>query len=1015
MFKDFKHQDEKEIADLLISKSKFLNSPSISENTQKIILYCRKNKSKGTKLDAFMEEYGLSNHEGIALMCLAESLIRIPDNKTRNNLINEKLTSSEWSKHLNQAESFLVNSATLGLKVSKRILLSANHSSKNWLISLSKKLGEDTVREATKLAMKVLSNEFVFCEDITGLKSSPFLEANKCSFDMLGEAARTQEQEDKYFESYLEAIKSTAKINNSLGANNGVSVKLSALYSRFDSLHAIEVEKDLYPRIFSLCEEAQSLNVPITIDAEEQDRLNLSFILITKILQDKKFKKWTGMGLAIQAYGKRSIQAIEHLNGLLKNREPIHVRLVKGAYWDYEIKEAQMKGLKGYPVFTNKSLTDLNFLISSKLLLESPKIRPLFATHNAYSIAAIHELNKTTKKSIEFQRLYGMGELLYKGFQRALENKNDVSVYCPVGKHKELLPYLVRRLLENGANSSFINNLLNEDIDVKVLSKNPAEIINEKKDSDFNWLPLPKDIYKPRMNSKGFDLSEIDEIKAIFKELKQYEEKLYIATSSENIEVKESNQITVSVIDKLKKKNNVKFLKPEALSALKILPSKEWKKTLVSDRSKILFKVAKEIETKPYELISLLMREVGKTLPDACDELRETIDLLRFYGEEAQKLQQTKELRSYTGELNLLDYEAKGICLCLSPWNFPLAITAGQIAASLVVGNTVIAKPSEHASLIADQVFKVFYKSGVPEDALYCILGEGEVGSKIIQTQDIDLVAFTGSLRTAKIINKELSLKEGKIISLISETGGLNVMIVDSSALVERVSDDVLRSAFNSSGQRCSSLRILLIQKEIYSETLKMIIGAIERLNIGSPFLPETDIGPIINKSRVKDLGDYLEKFKKNKKIKYQAKLNPELSEDYFPPTIIELDSLKEINEEEFGPILHVMPFLESDLKVIINQIEEKGFALTLGVHTRIDSKISEISSLTSSGNLYVNRDIVGAVVESQPFGGNNLSGTGLKAGGPNYLIQFVNEKTTSINTVAIGGNPELLNKKSVT
>lgn len=1010
MLENNKFQDEKEIAESLILQSDFLDDPSIASNAKEIINFCRKNKNKGTKLDAFMEEYGLSNHEGIALMCLAESLIRIPDNETRNSLINEKLTSSKWSKHLNQAESFLVNSATLGLKVSKSILLS-----KNWLTSLGRKLGEDSIREAIRLAMKVLSNEFVFSENIEDLKSSSFLKANKCSFDMLGEAARTKLQEEKYFGSYLNAIKSTSKLNNSLNTRNGVSIKLSALYSKFDAIHAEEVEQDLYPKLYSLCEEAKSRNVPITIDAEEQDRLTLSLVLITKILKEEEFQKWDEIGLAVQAYGKRSLQIIEHINESLKNRDSIHLRLVKGAYWDYEIKEAQRKGLLGYPVFTNKSVTDLNFLLSAKTLLDSPKIMPLFATHNAYSISAINQLNKKTKREIEFQRLYGMGELLYKGCEEVLYSPNPLSVYCPVGEHKELLPYLVRRLLENGANSSFINNLLNKEIEVDQLSKNPSEIIEKKTIEDFSWIPLPQDLYKPRINSKGFDLSEKEEIDNIFSKIEEFKNKKYRISSLTNIEINKSDKEILTFTDNLEKNHEIEFIKPEALLKIEIKASNKWKKESINNRSEILKEVAKDIEENPYELISLLMREVGKTLPDACDEIREAVDLLRFYAHEARKIQKTSELRGYTGELNLLDYEPKGICLCLSPWNFPLAITIGQIAASLVVGNTVIAKPSEKAPLIAQKVLTKFFEKGLPEDALFSFLGDGSIGEKIIQTQDVDLVAFTGSLKTAKNINKELAKKEGKIVPLISETGGLNAMVVDSSALIERACDDVIRSAFNSAGQRCSSLRVLLVQKEIYSETIKMIEGAVDNLNLGSPFKKNTDIGPIIDRKQLLDLEEYSEEFKKLNKIKYQVNLKKELLEKYFPPTLIELDSLEEVKEEKFGPILHIISYEGSELKNLIVDLENKGFALTLGIHTRIDSKISEISNLTSTGNIYVNRDIVGAVVESQPFGGNNLSGSGLKAGGPNYLIQFLNEKSTSINTVAIGGNPELLNKKSIT
>lgn len=1006
-----KFADEQELAKLLLGESYFLDDPEISRNTESIIQFCRNNKSRRTKLDAFMEQYGLSNSEGIALMCLAESLMRIPDNQTRDALINEKLTSAKWSEHLGKAESFLVNSATWGLTFSKEFLQASSHASNNWLIALGKKIGESSIREAVQVAMQVLSKEFVCAESIGELNNSSWLKVNPCSFDMLGEASRNEEQSIQYYESYMESIHLISKINLAEGLNNGISIKLSALYSKYDALHARNVNQFLLPRLKELIVDAAKKDVAVTIDAEEQDRLSLSLDLIENLALDPAIKAWPGLGLAVQAYGKRSLAVIDWLDKLSQGREKMHVRLVKGAYWDYEIKNAQVKGLKGYPVFTNKQLTDLNYLVTAKRLIECHNLDSSFATHNAHSIASIMSLSESSKNKIEFQRLYGMGELLYSACHSTYKRFPDTTIYCPIGRHKELLPYLVRRLLENGANSSFINKYLNNNIPAKDLAQNPTDTIKEKIDHlDLSNIELPRNLYLPRINSQGFDLNESDCLDELMKEVNQFSELRFQAYSKSICTPINNNPLTI--ISKCSKQpiGTLENCTLESINQLTIEPSNKWLSFSVESRFKILNAVADLLEEQRPKFIYLLMHEAGKTLEDSIDEIREAVDFLRYYAQCAIDLKPIIQ-RGPTGEDNILEYGSKGIVLCISPWNFPLAITLGQIAAALAAGNTVISKPSEHTPILAFEAINLFLDQGLPEDAIHLFLGKGDIAQAIILNQPIDLVAFTGSLKTAKMIHQSLSSKAGKIIPLIAETGGLNSMIVDSSALLERACDDIIRSAFNSAGQRCSALRLLLIHQEIYPQLISMLKGAMKDLTIGAPSDLNVDVGPIIDTHSLKKLENYLDQMKSNGHAIFQtSKEGIPNNGCLLPPTLIELELSNMPDEEQFGPILHAASFSEENLIDSLKEIDAKGFALTFGIHTRIDAKALDVAKHTSSGNIYINRDIVGAVVETQPFGGKNLSGSGFKAGGPNYLLQFMDERVVTVNTVAIGGNIDLIN-----
>ena len=1005
-----KFYSEEILAREFIAKSKFLDNELIETDAIKIIQLCRERQSERTHLDAFLSEYGLSNKEGVALMCLAESLLRIPDTHTRDILISEKLTAGAWAAHLNQADSLLVNASTWGLLLAGKMIHPSKELSSNplnWLTQLTKKSSETSIRKAIMMAMEILSGEFVIGRDFQDINRIIGIEKDSYSFDMLGEAARTESQANDYFLAYKAAIKDVYDINEKHKSNNGVSIKISALSSKYQMLNETHIKNKLMPRLESLIDFAFQKDVEVTFDAEEQDRLSVSLELIGSILSKKKYKDWSNIGMVVQAYGKRSLEVIDWVEDALKNRAPIHIRLVKGAYWDYEIKQSQVKSHPGYSVYTNKSLTDLSFLYAAKKILDINKIYPKFATHNAHTISSIYQIGQN--KSYEFQRLFGMGELLYDSASKVLTNLPKTSIYAPVGAYKDLLPYLVRRLLENGANSSFINRLHNAEVDPTKLAENPVKALKLKiKKNNLLQIKLPKNMFHDRDNSPGLDLSERENIDAMKLHLTKFDKIKFQASSCMgSLGIKNevhslcNGRVIGSVIfDHLDFINN---------TFSKKLSNFNWGRTTVAYRISILTKAADLIQIHASELLYLLMHETGKTIEDAWDELREAEDFLRFYCNEASNLQSKSfVLTGPTGELNEISYHPKGTFLCISPWNFPIAILVGQISAALITGNNVVAKPSEYASLLGNKLIEIFYEAGVSKDTLKIIFGGSDQGNALSRNDFFNGVSFTGSHKTAKLINRNLALKNGPITPIISETGGLNIMVIDSSALLEQVTDDVVRSAFNSAGQRCSALRLILVQDEIYEDAWKIITGAMKELLLDTPNNFETDVGPIINKEAFNILEKYIKSFEGTNK-KFQ-------SHDHIPekniisPCLIELNSLDEINYEQFGPILHIFKYTAHHLKDHLQKMNDKNFGLTLGIHSRIESKFDEISSLLNAGNAYVNRDMVGAVVGVQPFGGEGLSGCGLKAGGPNYLLQFVNERVVSKNTVAFGGNAELLN-----
>tara|TARA_B100001175_G_scaffold240530_1_gene206875 strand:+ start:14629 stop:17670 length:3042 start_codon:yes stop_codon:yes gene_type:complete len=996
-----------ELLSSLSDETSFLDEASISDNAKEIIDLCRESKKDRTMLDAFLNEYGLDNKEGVALMCLAESVLRIPDKKTRDLIISEKLSEGKWIDHLNKADSLFVNASTWGLLLAGKVVKTPskwNRDPNSFLSSLISKSGEMPIRNAVLAAMQILSQEFVIGKDFKDIKKLPGLSKELYSFDMLGEAARTPFQANNYFDSYLNAIDEVGKINLVKNLSHGVSIKISALHPRYEMRKFDQVNSELVPRLKDLIHHAYSKDVEITIDAEEQDRLSLSLHIIEQLAQEKKIKDWPGFGIALQAYGKRSFDTIKWFNNLLDTRAGMHLRLVKGAYWDFEIKNAQVSGYEGYPVFSKKSITDIVYLACAKQILSNKNIYPKFATHNAHTISSINYLGDGCE--YEFQRLFGMGELLYKSASNILNLSKAPSVYAPIGNYKDLLPYLVRRLLENGANSSFINRLLDPETDSKWLSENPyLRMEKEKKE-----IPLPKNIFGERLNSSGMDVSEKQNLDKLSKKLKSFEGKKVDAHSIYlNRNDSSSEGIEVSSIASGMHIGSVTYDDPlEIKKSLENNHSDKWMQTDAETRSNILKKVADAIDEEPHELIFYLINEAGKTIQNAVDEIREAVDFLRYYSQEALKVFNEEKLDGPTGEENNIMYSPKGRFLCISPWNFPVAILIGQISAALACGNKVIIKPSEHTPILGFLVIRKFHELGVPLDALELVLGDGMYGEILTKVNHLDGVAFTGSLPTAKKIQASLIEHQNQIIPLIAETGGINTMIVDSSALLEQVTDDVIRSAFDSSGQRCSALRVLCIQEDIYDELVEMIKGNMSTQVLGDPNNFDTDIGPIINEKSIERLNEYIDKCIEKDFDVYQTVKTK--SKKHVSPTLISINKISDIKNEQFGPILHVLKYVSDESDELISQINKTGYGLTMGIHTRIESRADYLGKKSKIGNIYINRDMVGAVVGSQPFGGVGLSGSGFKAGGPNYLLQFVNEKVVSKNSVAFGGNTELLN-----
>jgi RHH-type proline utilization regulon transcriptional repressor/proline dehydrogenase/delta 1-pyrroline-5-carboxylate dehydrogenase len=983
---------------------------------------------KASGIDAFLQQFGLDTEEGIALMCLAEALLRVPDAGTADALIKDKIGTIDWSEHLGESSSTFVNAATFSLMLTGEVLEQPGVHQRGMGKTLRKtmnRLGEPVIRTATLQAMKILGGQFVFGRTIDeALKRAKPERANGLthSFDMLGEAAMTFADAEKYRLSYERAVERLAKeAGAGVAGSPGISVKLSALHPKYTFYHAEKARADIVPMVKALALKARDADIHFTVDAEEAERLELSLDIIEALVSDDELftrpdgSRWEGFGLAIQAYQKRGVPLCDWIAKLARRHgRKLFVRLVKGAYWDSEIKISQVGGFSDYPVFTRKAATDVSYLACAARLFEHDDvIRPAFATHNAYTIAVVKHLS--AGRPFEFQRLHGMGEEVYEALHKIEGNaKTPVRIYAPVGGHKELLAYLVRRLLENGANTSFVNRMGDADVPALELVGDPVAELEALDPRRNPAIPLPSDIFADRRNSAGVDLSDpqaLAPLQARLAEMAQLSwtaEPTFPGEQAGEIAPITSPQDTRLQIG-TRRDATVDEVRDAITRAAAIQPG--WDALGGEKRALLLEEAADLFEAHTPEFISLCQREAGKTLLDSVLELREAVDFLRYYAVEARRqFAAPIILPGPTGEENTLSLHGRGVFATISPWNFPLAIFIGMASAALAAGNTVVTKPAEQTPLIAALAVKLCHQAGIPPEALQLLPGAAPVGQAITSDPRIAGVAFTGSTETARLINQALAARDGPIATLIAETGGQNAMIVDSSALPEQVVRDVVASAFQSAGQRCSALRVLYLQDDVADQMLEMIRGGFEALSVGDPARLSTDVGPVIDGDAEAALERHVARRVASGSAVERIALGAATQNGHFvAPTIIEINSILDLNRENFGPILHVARFAAEDLAQVVDDINATGYGLTLGLHSRIEATRRLVQSRARVGNFYVNRNQIGAVVESQPFGGEGLSGTGPKAGGPHYLARFATERVTCIDTTAAGGNASLL------
>lgn len=974
-------------------------------------------------VESFLQEFSLGTREGLALMCLAEALLRTPDEETRDRLIAEKIGSADWASHLGQSDSLFVNASTWGLMLTGKLVdvdEEARTDLPGFLKRIVGRLGEPVIREAVAAAVRIMGEQFVVGRTIEAALKRSNKEGWLCSFDMLGEGARTAHDAERYEKIYADAIEAVGKTAKGQGpeVGHGVSVKLSALSPRYEAVHEDRVWSELYPRVKRLALIAAKYDINFTMDAEEADRLALSLKLLDRLANESELGEWKGLGLAVQAYQKRCPEVIRRVAELAKSSgRRLMVRLVKGAYWDTEIKRAQQFGRTDYPVFTTKAATDLNYLVCARLMIEAaPHIYSQFATHNAHSLAAVYKMASERGVKIEFQRLHGMGEALYDAARDAF-GPVTVRAYAPVGGHEDLLPYLVRRLLENGANSSFVHALLDERVPASAVAADPISTVEAHPDRHAR-IPVPKDMYMDRQNSLGRDYSQAADRERHALALEKVDSekltsgpiiggKLKAGTNPQDV----TNPFdTTQILGHVSEASSADI---DAAVDAAARAQVAWDRKGGAGRAPVLRAMADALEADMDRLVALLSREAGKTLNDGVAEVREAADFCRYYAMLAERdFGGPQELKGPVGEINSLVLHGRGVFACISPWNFPLAIFTGQIAAALAAGNAVLAKPAEQTPLIAAEAVRLYYKAGLDADLLALVPGRGEtVGATLVSHPGIDGVAFTGGTDTATAINKALAARPGAIIPFIAETGGLNGMFVDTTALKEQVIDDVILSAFGSSGQRCSALRLLYVPHEAADALIEGLKGALAAQVVGDPTDPSTDIGPVIDADAKAMLDAHLKRLEADAKIIARAEL-PAGSEKghLFAPTIAEIPTPDYLEREVFGPILHVCRYEPSRLKETASRLAQRGFGLTLGVHSRIEAFADEVTRLVPAGNVYINRSIIGAVVGVQPFGGEGLSGTGPKAGGPYSLIRYASEKAISNNIAAQGGDPALLN-----
>jgi RHH-type proline utilization regulon transcriptional repressor/proline dehydrogenase/delta 1-pyrroline-5-carboxylate dehydrogenase len=982
-------------------------------------------------IEDFLHAYSLSTKEGLALMVLAEALLRVPDAATADRLIEDKLASADWASHDVKSNALLVSASAWTLGITARII-HPGETPDTILETLLKRLGIPAVRAATRQAMRLLGSHFVLGQTIEeALARAGAHRELRYSFDMLGEGARTAADADRYFASYRHAIDAIggAAGSTALPDRPGISVKLSALHPRFEAISRKRVLAELAPRLLELARKARERELNFTVDAEEADRLELTLDLIAAVVTDASLRGWEGFGLAVQAYQKRAPEVIDWLAETAAARgRRVMVRLVKGAYWDSEVKRAQERGLADYPVFTRKAMTDLCYAVCTrKLLALRARLYPQFATHNALTVASVIE-DAGGVEGYELQRLHGMGEVLY-DLVRADHPAAAVRVYAPVGGHRDLLAYLVRRLLENGANSSFVSVAADPSVPVATILERPQNRIGDARRARHPRIPLPRDLYAPlRRNSSGVEFGDRASLARLLDEIhaarlpdepaplldgrrtngQLFDGQLFDDHLRRGIARPVHSPIDGRVIGRVSEASEATA--SAAMSAAQA-GFAAWSATALETRAGVLERASDILESRRGSLIGLLAAEGGKTLDDALAEVREAVDLCRYYALEARRTLAPQALPGPTGEANELSHRGRGVFVCISPWNFPLAIFLGQVVAALVAGDAVVAKPAEQTPLIAGEAVRLLHAAGIPASALHLVPGDGKIGAALVADPRVAGVAFTGSTEVGRSINRALAAKDAAIVPLIAETGGINPMIVDATALPEQVTDDVITSAFRSAGQRCSALRLLCVQEDVADRLVEMIAGAARELCLGDPREPSTHVGPVIDAEAKASLDRWIAAMEGEHRLRFRwdaFKPLPAVG-TYVPPAIVMLDRARDLKEEVFGPILHVVRWRAGELDALLDDIAANGYGLTLGIHSRIDATVEHIIARLASGNVYVNRNMIGAVVGTQPFGGTGLSGTGPKAGGPNYLRRFANEQVVAINTAATGGNASLL------
>tara|TARA_R110002051_G_scaffold140454_4_gene213280 strand:- start:22322 stop:25546 length:3225 start_codon:yes stop_codon:yes gene_type:complete len=995
---------------------------ALSQRATQLIEDVRKRDNASDSIDALLQQYSLDTQEGIMLMCLAEALLRVPDAETADALIRDKLNAAQWDKHVGQSESALVNAAAWGLVMTGKVVnmdKRQDGTPGTVLGRLVKRSGEPVIRSAMLQAMRIMGKQFVLGRTIKeALKNGKEQRDNgyTYSFDMLGEAALTRSDASKYLADYSDAINALA--NDSYKGTSPkptISIKLSALHPHYEPAREQQVLDELSEIVLGLVRQARAGGVGITIDAEEADRLELSLKLFRRVYNHTDVKGWGNFGLVVQAYTKRAMPVLCWLTLLAKEQgDLIPVRLVKGAYWDTEIKLCQQAGLDGYPVFTRKEGTDVSYLACARYLL-SPLTDGLiysqFATHNAHTVTCI--LSMAGQRAFEFQRLHGMGDALYDTVIE--QNSCAVRIYAPVGAHKDLLPYLVRRLLENGANSSFVHKLVDKKVPVETLIEHPLVSLRRHASPANHRIPMPADIYgAQRRNSKGVNLNVLSQWLPLKQQLDSHMQSRWTGAPLVNGKrlTGESRAVMCPYALSHQVGEVIWATAEQTHEAIDQLAAAfpAWNATPVDTRAAVLERTADLLEEHLPELMALCTREAGKSLQDGIDEVREAVDFCRYYALQARQRFALITLPGPTGESNELYLQGRGVFACISPWNFPLAIFLGQVSAALVTGNTVVAKPAEQTSLLAVRCVELMFEAGLPGNALALLPGDGaQVGSVITSDPRITGVAFTGSTQTAHLINRALAARDSAIAPMVAETGGQNAMLVDSTALPEQVVKDVVHSAFTSAGQRCSALRVLYIQEDIAPRVLELLKGAMAELHVGDPFSRATDLGPVIDADARNGLLKHIETMKAGDRLIAETPLPEGLDGHFVAPVAFRLDSIKQLDREHFGPILHVITWRNDGLDKVIDEINATGFGLTLGIHSRNEDTALHIDRRVRIGNVYINRNQIGAVVGVQPFGGMGLSGTGPKAGGPHYLLRFVTERTRTINTTAVGGNASLL------